>query len=90
MIRVWKKAADVINATANLVAAGKQEMGEEAGEGDEVVDEKLWGEDEERPDDPNAKTEKDAPLKVRALSNLSLAASKQLSTPCNVRTLGAC
>ncbi len=39
-------------------------MGEEPGEGDEVVDEKLWGEDEERPNDPNAKTEKDAPVKV--------------------------
>ena len=42
-------------------------MGEEPGEGDEVVDEKLWGEDEERPNDPNAKTEKDAPVKVSSL-----------------------
>lgn len=43
-----------------------QEMGE-GEEGDEVVDEKLWGEDEERPNDPDAKTEKDAPMKVPCL-----------------------
>lgn len=41
----------------------EQEMGE-GEEDDEVVDEKLWGEDEERPNDPDAKTEKDAPMKV--------------------------
>ena len=41
-----------------------QEMGE-AEEGDDVVDEKLWGDDEERPNDPDAKTEKDAPMKVQ-------------------------
>jgi hypothetical protein len=62
----------VPGAGAKVLAAGKQEMGEEAGEGDEVVDEKLWGEDEERPNDPNAKTEKDAPVKVRPLNRLLL------------------
>ena len=51
-------------------------MGEEAGEGDEVVDEKLWGEDEERPNDPNAKTEKDAPVKVDDKSNLEYQAGQ--------------
>lgn len=45
-----------------------QEMGE-GEEDDEVVDEKLWGEDEERPNDPDAKTEKDAPMKVHPLIN---------------------
>lgn len=28
------------------------------------MDEKLWGEDEERPHDPAAKTERDAPVQV--------------------------
>ncbi len=35
-----------------------------------MVDEKLWGEDEERPQDRDAKTEKDAPIKVRSGATL--------------------
>jgi len=61
-----RDAACVARGT-ELASLAAQEMGEEPGEGDEVVDEKLWGEDEERPNDPNAKTEKDAPVKVSSL-----------------------